>query len=135
MQTIEIKFSKFGVTPSSTCQRQVLYMIVANITDNKGKRHRYYLDTPFISDKKQLKTLLGCETHFIILVDNEYFVFNEVGERISSFPVEKGNAVYIDSQFIALRTSNEISFYTHRLVFDHKRELTPEEIEMLDSKD
>lgn len=52
MKGLEIKFSEVGITTSANPQRKAMYFVVANVIDDKGKKHRHYLDIDMLDSKK-----------------------------------------------------------------------------------
>ena len=134
MKAVEIKFSRLGVHSSSDPKGHVIYMLAALVTDDMDKRHRYYLEIPFVSSKKVPMDLVDCGTGFIVGVNGMYYAFNEKGEKLSSFPMEGGKVIQMDPEYIVTRKGDEVTFYTHTYELKGRRMLTPDEITMLDSK-
>lgn len=134
MKGLEIKFSEVGITSSANPKRKAMYIIVANVIDDKGKKHRHYLDIDMVDSKKVPISAWLCPTGFTILVKGMYYAYNEAGERLCSFSTEEGNMIQMNPDFIVLRKGNEASFYSHSFELKGSRPLTPEEIASLDEE-
>lgn len=128
MKGLEIKFSEIGITSSSEPKSKAMYMIAANVTDDKGKKHRHYLDIAPVFSKKTPMEAWVCPMGFTLKVNGVYYVYNEAGERLASFTADEGEVIQMNPEYIVLRKGNDASFYTHTFEFKGSRPLNPEEI-------
>ncbi len=129
--SMEIKFSNIGINTADQ-PRKVNYIPVAVLGfDNCTKKKRVYLDV-FIRDKKSVKEALAGETFIVLLVDDEFHVFDLEGKlqgKVSS--TEYGDPVQINEDSFILCKDRTVTWITDKGEVLKARELTEEEYQAL----
>ena len=131
IKNVKVTMSKVGVnTPSKP--RKVVYMPLATITYNETKKtHTQFLDGEFVK-KDHFKGFVIGKTYFAGITENEYLIYDEMGERTGSVTIEAvGKVIQADeNHFVCLKEKTIYGIDAKGAILA-SRELTDEELEGL----
>lgn len=131
IKNVKVTMSKVGVnTPGKP--RKVVYMPLATITYNETKKtHTHFLDGEFVK-KDHFKGFVIGKTYFAGITENEYLIYDEMGERTGSVTIEAvGKVIQADeNHFVCLKEKTIYGIDAKGTILA-SRELTDEELEGL----
>lgn len=131
INSMEIKFSKIGITTANQPRKVYYIPVVVLGFDNRTVKKRVYLNT-LVHNKKSVKQTLAGETFIAVLIDNEFNVFDLEGQlqgKVSS--TKYGVPVQVNKKSFILWKDRTVTWITNKGDVLKARELTEEEYQAL----
>lgn len=131
INSMEIKFSKIGITTANQPRKVYYIPVVVLGFDNRTVKKRVYLNT-LVHNKKSVKQTLAGETFIAVLIDNEFNVFDLEGQlqgKVSS--TKYGVPVQVNEKSFILWKDRTVTWITNKGDVLKARELTEEEYQAL----
>ncbi len=131
IKDVKVTMSKVGIHTHGN-PRKVVYMPLATITYNETKKtHTHFLDGEFVK-KDHFKGFIIGKTYFAGITENEYLIYDEVGERTASVTMEAvGKVIQAnEDHFICLKGKTIYGIDAKGTIIA-SRELKDEELERL----
>ena len=127
---LEIKFSKVGIHTANQ-PSQTSYMPVAVLQfDNQPKKKRVYLEG-LLFDKKSVKQVFAGETFIVLLIDNDFRIYDLEGAMQGSVSIEEyGELIQVDERSFVLCKKKTATWISDKGTVQGSRELTDEEYKL-----
>ena len=131
IKNVKVTMSKVGVHTHNE-PRKVMYLPLATITYNESeKTHKHYLDGKLVK-KDYFKGFIIGKTYFAGITENEYLIYDEVGERTGSVTMEAvGKVIQANEDYFVCLKEKTIYGIDAKGTITASRELTDEELERL----